>query len=251
MDTLIQTPTTQGLILLGIFLIGIIILAWIVYTPSSQKVRLFNGAIQGNHTTSYHQNPAVKGSKMLARSTNQMGGTEFTYSWWMMVNQFGGASEPQGVFMKGYVNNLNESSPKTFCPSVVVFTRASGENVLQARFNTYTNETEMIEITDIPISKWFHCVLNVERGMCKMYMNGRLAKVISFAGVLNQNYAPLVIAPGGGFSGLISDLTYHSYALDPVQAAESASVPPNKTLVSSPGTDDPIPYMSKRWYLDQ
>ena len=251
MDTLLQTPVGQGLVLLGIFLIGIIVLMFIAYSPQTTEVRLFDGSLQGNHTTQFHQNPAVKGAKMLPRSQNRAGGAEFTYTWWMMVNQFGAASEPQGVFMKGYPKPQNQKAPRTFCPSVVVFTKSSGENVLQARFNTYTNETEVVEVENVPISKWFHCTLTVERGMGKMYVNGRLAKTIAFSGVLNQNYGPLVVAPEGGFGGLVSNLTYYSYAMNPVQAADSAAIPPNKTLLAQPGADDSLPYISKGWYMCQ
>jgi len=251
MAELLESPVVQGLMLLGLFLIGIVVLMFVVYSPDKTTVRLFNGALQGNHTTQFHQNPDVKGSKMLPRSRNRAGGAEFTYTWWMMVNQFGAASDPQDVFMKGYPKPMNQGTPRTFCPSVVVFTKASGENVLQARFNTYTNETEVIEVENVPISKWFHCVLTVERGMGKLYINGRLAKTITFAGVLNQNYGPLVVAPGGGFGGMISDLTYHSYSLNPVEAADAAAVPPNKTLIAQPGADDSLPYISKGWYMSQ
>jgi hypothetical protein len=249
MTELLESPTVQGLLLLGIFVIGIVFIMMLVYTPTASSIQLFNGALQGNHTTQYHQNPDVKGSKLLPRSQNRAGGAEFTYSWWMMVNQFGAASKPQHVFMKGYPKPLNHGTPNTFCPSVVVYTKSSGENVLQARFNTFTNETEVIEVENIPISKWIHCSLTVERGMGKLYMNGRLAKTITFAGVLNQNYGPLVVAPQGGFSGLISDLMYHSYALNPVQIADAAAIPPNKSLIAQPGADDSLPYMSKGWYL--
>lgn len=251
MDTFIQSPVGQGVALLGLFLVGIVVLMFVVYAPSTTTVRLFNGAMQGNHTVQYHQNPSVKGSKLLPRSQNRAGGAEFTYTWWMMVNQFGAASKPQHVFMKGYPKNINTSTPRTFCPSVTVFTEASGKNVLQARFNTYTHETEVIEVDNVPISKWFHCALTVERGMGKMFINGRLAKTISFAGVINQNYAPLVVAPEGGFGGLLSDLTYHSYALNPIQVADAAAVPPNKQLIAQPGADDSLPYISKGWYIDQ
>lgn len=251
MDNIIKSPTVQGLILLGLFILGVIVIAVIAYSPPVTTVKIIDGTVQGNHTRTFYQNPLVKGSKMLPRSENRPGGAEFTYTWWMMINQFGASSEPQGVFLKGYPKPTNQETPRTFCPSVVVFNRGNGENVLQARFNTYKNELEVIEVSNVPISKWFHCALTVERGMAKLYINGRLTQTIAFAGVLNQNYGPLVIAPNNGFSGLVSDLTYHSYSLTSVNVADSAAQPPNKTMITSASSDDELPYISKGWYLNQ
>lgn len=251
MDNFVRTPLGQGVALVALFIIGMMVLMWFVYKPQTTKVQILNGASMGNHTTVFHQNPDVNGSKLLPRSQNRAGGAEFTYTWWLMVNQFGAASSPQGVFLKGYPKPQNQMTPRTFCPSVNVFSRGSGENVLQVRFNTYSNENEVIEITNVPISKWFHCAVTVERGMAKLYINGRLAKTISFAGVLNQNYGPLVIGPNGGFGGMLSDLTYYSYALSPVNVADSAAVPPNKTLISTASSDNTPPYISKGWYMSQ
>jgi len=237
-----KQPLVQVGSLVGLILLGIAILAYIVYTPAREKVQIIDGALNGSKHMVFAQDPAVKGSKLLPRSNNQSGGVEFTYSWWMMVDNFE-KSGGQTVFLKGY-SKTNESI-STYCPLVMV-NNENGENILDIRFNTYMNETERIRIDNIPISKWFHCAVVVQRGLGQVYINGRLAKTISFSGVVRQNYGPLSIGSQGGFGGLISDLTYYSYALSPKETADSASTPPNKTVI---GIDTTMPpYLSQQWF---
>lgn len=239
----LSTPLAQLGFLGGLVVIGMVILAYVIYTPTRERVPIIEGTLNGSKSMVFHQDPALKGSKLLPRSNNEKGGAEFTYTWWMMADSFerGGG---QMVFVKGYPKAGEATT--TYCP-MVLLRNENGDNVLDIRFNTYLNESERVTVDNIPISKWFNVALVVQRGLAQVYVNGRLAKSVSLSGVIRQNYGPLAVGPNGGFGGLISDLTYYSYAINPAEVASVAGTPPNKSVI---GIDTTMPpYLAKQWFL--
>jgi hypothetical protein len=211
-------------------------------SPVNEVVPLFQGTLIGSNTQTFYQDPKLKGSKPLYPSENQKGGIEFTYSWWMMINQYT-RQTPATIFIKGYPRGDKSS---VFCPNVQIQNR-DGENQMFILLNTYAADTETILIKNMPIANWVHCGLVVKNQAVYVYINGQLVKSQKITGILRQNFGPLTVGPDGGFPGLIADLTYYRRALSPVDIARSADTPPNKKIIGV--SANMPPYLSKSWYI--
>ena len=237
------TSTVGQLVVLTVLIVVFVaIMAYFAVQPDNSVVKLFDGTLVGSNTQTYYQDPRVKGAKTLYPSDNQKGGIEFSYTWWMMVNQFTHQS-PSTVFIKGYPRG---DTTKVFCPNVQIQNK-NGENQMFIMFNTYAAESETVLIQNIPIANWVHCAITIKNQTVYVYVNGRLVKSQKVAGILRQNFGPLTVGAEGGFPGMISDLTYYRYSLTPVAVAQSADTPPNKKIIGV--SANMPPYISKSWFV--
>ena len=79
------------------------------------------------------------------------------------------------------------------------------------------------------------------------YINGTIVNRHNFASVPKQNYGDVFVNQNGGFSGFLSNLRYHSYALSGVDIENMVKAGPNLTA------DDDMkifpPYFSLRWFF--
>jgi hypothetical protein len=224
--------------------IGGLIFLYLTNEGNVNEVLLLDGALIGTNKQVFIQDPKSKNSKTLNWSNNQKGGIEFTYSWWMFVDEYKNATDTNSgmVFLKGYLKDPNPSV--TFCPKVEVF-REVADNVMRISFNTFQNE-EHIKITNLPIKKWYHCVLTIQNQTARVYINGKIFTSQRLNSVLRQNYGPLTIGGSGGFSGLISSLKYYTYSLSPTDILGITTTGPNKKIIGI-STDMP-PYMANQWF---
>lgn len=115
-----------------------------------------------------------------------------------------------------------------------VFVRGNN-NTLRVVMNTYRNAYTYMDVENIPVRKWFHCVLLCRKNSLEIYINGNLRKKLPFEGTLPyQNFQNLIcfsplkkIVMGsqvpslgsgndlrfdGSFRGNMSNLVYLAYA---------------------------------------
>ncbi len=101
--------------------------------------------------------------------------------------------------------------------------------------NTYRNAYTKMDIENIPVRKWFHCVILCRKNSLEVYINGNLRKKLPFEGTLPyQNFQNLIcfsplkktilgsqvpsLGTGndlrfqGSFRGNMSNLSYLAYA---------------------------------------
>ena len=174
------------------------------------------------------QNPFDSRAQTIPVSDNERTGIEFTYSFYLFVNPstFTGEDVLFHVFHKGYTTPFPLLGPG-------VFVRGNN-NTLRVVMNTYKNPYSYLDIENIPVRKWFHCVVLCRKNSLEVYINGNLRKKLSFEGTLPyQNFQNLVlfsplkfifrrepiyamlkenVRVEGAFRGNLSNLIYLPYA---------------------------------------
>jgi hypothetical protein len=139
--------------------------------------------------------------------------------------------------------------------------------------NINTNIFNYADVTNIPVGKWFHVVLNCYKSGLDIYVNGTLAHRIPFAGgVIYQNFQDLVLfAPNtmlidptntpaigteepvsfaGSFSGMLSSIKYARYALSLKEIQSLMAEGPSSNVKTLSITGD-TSYLSDTWWANQ
>lgn len=228
------------------------------------------------------QDPAQKDSVFIARSMNEDGGLEYTWSSWFFVNQVplqkdkysrifskggeGTKSSDDGIYYPNnapglyikFTNNINDVNPdrtdKGVNVSLLAVVDVSGkkDNTSDPKQNLH----ERLIATDIPIKKWVNVIIRVTNNVIDMYVNGRLAQRRKTAGIPVQNYGKVNIGEDKGkdrFSGYISTIQYFNYSIGANKIKSVVDQGPKLKMVSSGGdtaaTKNVGSYLSNIWYM--
>lgn len=225
---------------LGISLLGYF------FTPSKNPF-LVKGMKDAKVALHIPQDPNVANSIPIYRSINQRDGLEFTWSVWLNISDL--SNYKQGsykhIFHKGNVNfNAEGLSEPNNAPGVYL---DKVSNNLVIIMNTFNDIMEEVVISDIPLNKWVLVHIRVEGEIMDVFVNGTVAKRHRFQGVPKQNYGDVYVNYNGGFSGYLSNLRYHDYALSLGEIMSMNKSGPNMTMNQMSG--DVPPYFSMRWYM--
>ena len=120
-------------------------------------------------------------------------------------------------------------------------------------FNSPNIQDDVIDIKDLPISKWVNVMIRVQGKFCDVYINGRLTKRRTMRDVVKQNYDDVNICMNGGFSGYLSNLTYYNNAISIAEIQDILVSGPNMKSAEK-NLDDKFNkprYLADRWYFDQ
>ena len=113
--------------------------------------------------------------------------------------------------------------------------------------NTFNNVIEEVEVDDIPLNKWILVNMRTRGKHMDTYINGTIVNRHEFRSVPKQNYGDVYVNMNNGFSGLLSNLRYHSHALSGIEIENMVKAGPNLTA------DDSMkvfpPYFSLRWFF--
>jgi len=247
------------LLVIFIFLVllrlGISVLGYF-FSPSSNP-KLINGTVDAKQLIVIPQDPAIEGSKTIARSINAEDGIEFTWSVWIFIDDLTyNSNKYKCVFYKG---NDYATNPKTEtttvglnfpnnAPGVYI---APNTNNLVIIMNTFNVINEEIMISDIPLNKWLNVMIRCQNNTLDIYINGTITKSHNLHGVPKQNYGDIYVAPNGGFSGYISNLWYYNYALGTSEITNLVAKGPNTKMAGANGgfnMKNPN-YLSLRWFF--
>lgn len=201
-------------------------------------------------------------------SVNERTGIEFAYSFYMYVfpTTFSGNAVYKHVFHKGFGCPWPLMAPGVFL--------RGDTNTMRVIMNTYKNPYTHVDITNIPVQKWFHVVLNCSKGGLDVFINGTLANRIKFRDTLpyqnfqdivlfsNANYNSFRGANGqipslggedfqieGSFKGYLSNLMYARYALSVNEIQTLLNAGPS-TKVKQKTMEKP-PYLADDWWANQ
>ncbi len=144
------------------------------------------------------------------------------------------------------------------------------ENTMRVVMNTYANPFAHVDITNIPINKWLHVVLNCVNNGLDVYINGNLANRIPFTNTLPyQNFQDLILFSNvkvtdsnqalslenknfivsGHFTGKISSLIYARYALSITEVQNLLNKGPSLRVITQ--VMDAPPYLADDWWAHQ
>lgn len=253
-----------------LFNLGVKLITYFTSPPKSPYI--VQGLISGTNGMVISQDPNSSSSVTILRSNNEMSGIEFTWSVWLYVSSVSDGKKFLHVFNKGdsnwntdgvaSVNNgpglylINTSAS----PDAVSRKNEMGLRILMDTENTEnsgTKSTQIIDITEIPLQKWFNVCIRLENVIMDVYMNGTNSGRIIMPYVPRQNYNDINVCQNGGFNGNLSDLRYYSHALSVYEINSLIWKGPNFTQNSSSalstGTtySNGINYMSNMWYTNK
>lgn len=213
------------------------------------------------------QDPTQPGAVPLGISVNERTGIEFAYSFYLFVNPttFTGEEVLKHVFHKGYATPWPLLGPAVFV--------LGHTNTMRVVMNTQMNPFLHVDITNIPVQKWFHVVLNCYKSGLDVYVNGNLANRLSLKNNLPyQNFQDIIIFStnnlkisktstavldsepndirfAGAISGKISAIKYARYALSVNEIRSLMNEGPSTKVTVS--TYETPPYNADSWWTDQ
>ena len=239
--------------------LGIKFLGYMTSPPSNPY--LIYGMIPGNLPQHISQDPKSANSAVVMRSNNENTGLEFTWSVWLLVT--GSTATPQysHVFNKG--NNTYDKvtgiATVNNGPGMYIDNTANGNlnlHIVMDNNNAIGNaySPTAIDISGVPLNKWFNVVVRMENIMVDTYINGTIANRTKMTSVPNQNYYDVFICQNGGFVGNLSNLRYYQHALSVFDINNIVIAGPNTTLSSiiSNATSSAYPYyFANMWYTSK
>jgi hypothetical protein len=259
---------------LGMQLIGF-------FLSPSPNPYLISGQIDADHTYTIYQNPQKiiepsakdKGNIVtIPRSNNAVTGIEFTWCVWLSFNtQESDLQKYLNVFNKGdrpdgknfslnnapgvYIGPSSTPTSKTPLQSnslwVLMDTMPlpASNDIDKSHPQKDTIATEYIEITNMPINKYFHLAIRCENKFIDVYINGTVISHTNLINVPKQNFYDVNIGDTGIKNGSIADLRYFSTALSVIEINNIIVRGPNLESALSNSSSQYMPnYLSSMWY---
>ena len=230
--------------------VGTAVLSWF-FSPNKNP-KLIDGMKIAKKAQVVKQDPKISSAKPILRSVNETDGIEFTYSVWMFIDDLEyKKGQYKHVFHKGNDNfsvtgDHNGINEPNNGPGLYI---DKNTNNLIIIMNTFTNINEQVTVQDIPLNKWINVIIRIEGENMDVYINGTIVLRHKFNGVPKQNYGDIYVNMNGGYSGMLSDLWYHDYALTTTEILSLVSSGPN--MKGESGLNVKPPYFSLRWYMNQ
>jgi hypothetical protein len=284
MDALSGSGPVQQ-VLMGVAIVVLIYLglstAEFIYKSFTQmwkdKVDLFPDTYpSGSRMYSAIQNPNNPAAKTVLTSNNQRSGVEFSYSMFLYLKSETFASGEEKllhILHKGY----NKPYP-LLGPGIFTW---GNKNTIRVYMNCYDTWSDYSEVDNIPVDKWLHLVVSCKGNTLYIYINGNLKQKVALSGNTPpyQNYGDVYIfSPrkmalsksittslakdpafagqglnssltfGGSASGMLSRVTYFSYALSYTEIQKLMSAGPSPVMT---GPDMSLtPYLSDTWWTN-
>jgi hypothetical protein len=219
------------------------------------------------------QNPSLATSLQILWSNNQTTGLEYTWSVWLQYTP--GASPTttsnvttytlQPVFIKGDCTNSDATTVTTSgLPSTSNLPTTSINNgpglyfyndgasahlFLVVDIVNSTTPIACIDISNIPINKYFHLAIRCQNIYMDIYINGSIVQRTQLRNVPRQNFYNVYVCPAGGFNGYLSTLQYYSRALSVIDINAIASGKPDTRMLSNSSVNiSQSNYLSTSWY---
>jgi|UniRef100_A0A6C0H2R2 hypothetical protein len=228
---------------LGIYLIG-------YFTSPSKNPYLIKGMAEGNSGQVISQDPKDTSSVPIFRSNNETTGAEFTWSCWLFINDLGNDGKKyQHIFNKGDGNfsSVDNLTNVNNAPGVYLSPMANSLHIIVDTVDVNDKNT-VIDISNIPIKKWFHMALRLKNNIVDVYINGTISNRLILQNVIKQNYNNVYVSQNGGFNGKLSNLRYYSYALNVFEINSVVYSGPNLTISDSVLKQKNYSYLSNIWY---
>jgi hypothetical protein len=171
----------------------------------------------------------VTNNLLLPRSENQPEGIVFTYTGWLLINDFTvGYGKQRRIFSKGD------------CPGLYI---DSTSNSLLVAVDTYGLK-ETILIPNIPAKKWIHFAITVNQYSVDIYINGTLRTHHTLGQLPKQNDEQIKI--GGGWEGVIGQFSYYPRSMSMMEVDALSRQDPPSDLYTPPS---PPQYFDMSWYI--
>ena len=154
----------------------------------------------------------------LSSSTNNT--SNFTYSVWFYIEDRTYRYGQEKVILTRIDSDRNPS------PQIAL---GAFQNNLNVSLQTYpdgsntdtssVSQTHNCNIKNVPIQSWVNALISVNGRTLDVYIDGKLVRTCVMPGVARiAANAPVIITPGGGFSGYTAEIKYWPNATNPQEA---------------------------------
>ena len=228
------------------------------------------------------QDPAQKDSVFIARSMNEDGGLEYTWSVWFLIKQVplekgkysrifskggeGTKSSANGIYYPNnapgmyirFSDDITATNPdRTDAGTNVSLLAVVDVGGKLDSSDKKENLHEKLIATDIPIKNWVNAVIRVTNNVIDLYINGRLAQRRKTAGIPLQNYGKVNIGEDKAknrFSGYISTIQYFNYSIGANKIKSIVDEGPKLKMITNSSGDTSATknvgsYLSNHWYM--
>jgi hypothetical protein len=221
----------------------------------SNSPYIFNGTIEGSHSVVIPQDPKHDNAVTIQRSVNENGGIEFSWSLWMILDDSAITTNSSQIhiFHKGD-DKQDSSNLKHNIASPGLYLNGNS-NTLLVTMNTFNSGAlEEIEVSDVPMNKWFNIIIRANNKRLDVYINGTIKRAVELPGVPKQNYGNVYIAQNTNPTlqgSKLSNLRYFDHALNVSQIQQIIQSGPNRKLVTNSAiSDKSSSYLAFDWYYN-
>jgi len=211
-------------------------------SSKNSKPWILKGTKTGKKRMVILQDPNVDGSITLERSKNKKNGLEFTYMFWIYIDDW---TVNRGNW-KHIMHKGNERGWPLRAPGIWLHPK---KNAMRIFMNTFKKIDEYIDIPNIPLDKWFCVTVSGRQTKLDVYINGVLKKSKEFDSLMRQNYGDLFLTDFGGFGGFLSNVRYFDYYIDYGEMRDHLNRGPS-VLQSCVDSNESPPYLSTRWWVE-
>ena len=237
--------------------IGLYVVAY--FTKPVKSPYIVKGMSGGSNSKTAPQDPKKGNSVTIYRSNNENKGMEFTWSVWLKREQPTSSTtfkQHEHIFNKGdnpgLFDSIGGNAPGVYFlnddSTTVTNKIVIKMDVVPTEIITKDTTSEEIVIDNLPFGKWFHLAIRLENKIMDVYVNGAIAKRVTFSHLPNQNYGDVHVAKEGGFVGNISDLRYFDRGLNVFQIMNIVNIGPNLRSADADNNSD-FDYLSSSWYM--
>jgi hypothetical protein len=213
------------MVVLGIVAV-LVLLALIIYLgvtlskTKTDEVVILSGSQSGKQEAVYGQ--------PLPRSFNQSEGIVYSYTGWILVNDFTvGYGKARNILTKGN------------SPGIALDTTS---NSLVFSIKTY-GTTETVLVPNVPAAKWIHFAIVVNQQATDIYINGMLRQHHTLSQLPDQTENQVVM--GGEWDGVLGRVSYFPRTLSSGEIQAKAAETPPTDLHPSPSSPQ---YFDLTWY---
>jgi hypothetical protein len=251
-NTLIAKFAFLILVLIGFMILlnlGVKIIGY--FTKPSGDPKLINGTMNAANEVVIPQDPKNSQSIPILRSNNQNKGLEFSWSLWMYINDTSKTPKFSHVFNKGNATFDNDGIATVNNGPGLYIENENNNLIVVMNTVDVNNPVEVLVVKDIPLRKWFHCVIRIENTDLDVYINGTIVARTQMQDVPKQNYENVNICKNGGFNGNLADLQYFDKAISIFQINNIVAWGRNTSSANENASGDATGfpyYLSNLWY---
>lgn len=177
----------------------------------------------------------------IKRSENEIYGAEFTYTFWMYINDWSYKyNQWKHVFHKGNMTSWPLRAPGVWLHPT--------RNAMRIYMNTYSKIGDWVQVENIPVKKWFHTAIVLKQRNLDVFINGDMVKSYKLFGLPKQNYGDLFIHRLSGYDGFTSRLRYFNYAISYSELDKLIKQGPSPIGCSA--SNDLPPYLASSWWTN-
>ena len=142
--------------------------------------------------------------------------SDYTYSFWVYISNWNYRVGERKIIL-GRGKDGTVPSPEISLGAMLNNIEVTLGTYAQGQSGDAVNHTCTLE--NVPMQAWANVLVTLNNRSLDIYLDGKLVRTCVLPGVPKMTSgSPLVVSPGGGFEGYVSNVVYFSRAVNPREA---------------------------------